>query len=301
MTIVAGRDHLADRQPRDIAHRVFEELDRGGAGPGALHRDVLAVVAHQFADARRAVDVRDDLDHEVRPRQALQDRRRIELAVLVAHCRRHAEHRAVMQRADESLAFVRDLRTGQLLGKAPDLASAGDRRIVIEVHGVHVAAFLHRAVRPPEAHRDDLAGLGVVAETGGIRHADELIGDRVGRHLERFRHHRSQCVRIRAVGDDHEFAVVELVRPPRISGIVERHREGFFANLGELHEPCLLIGDGVDARTLRSAIELLAALDGEIEGEHAVASVRALEHLGVTQRANRVVVAGAPVLLHGQP
>src|SRR5271165_6381825 len=90
--VVAGRDHFVDRQPRDIAHRVLEELDRGRAGPGALHRDVLAMVAHEFADARRAVDVRDDLDHEVRPRQALQDRRRIELAVLVAHCRRHAEH-----------------------------------------------------------------------------------------------------------------------------------------------------------------------------------------------------------------
>src|SRR5271166_5764834 len=46
--VVAGRHHLADRQPRDIAHRVLEELDRGRTGPGALHRDVLAMVAHEF-------------------------------------------------------------------------------------------------------------------------------------------------------------------------------------------------------------------------------------------------------------
>ena len=53
-----------------------------------------------------------------------------------------------MQRADRVSLSMRDLRGGQLLGKAPDLAPAGDRRIVVEVHGVHVAAFLRTPSEP---------------------------------------------------------------------------------------------------------------------------------------------------------
>ena len=200
--------------------------------------------------------MRDDLDHEVGSPEALQDGCGINLMVLVAHRGRHAEHRAIVQRADDGLAFMRDLRTGQLLRKSPDFPPPRNRRIVVEVHGVHVAAFLHRAVGVPKAHRDDLAGLGVVAEAGGIGHADEFIGDRVGRWLQRLRHHRSQFVRIRTVGDDDELAVVELVGPLRISGIVERHRERLFANFGELHELCLLIGDGVVRQDFRSVTRL---------------------------------------------
>src|SRR5271165_1549392 len=44
--VVCGRDYLAHRQPRYVAQRMLEELDRGWPGPGALHRDILHVVAH---------------------------------------------------------------------------------------------------------------------------------------------------------------------------------------------------------------------------------------------------------------
>ena len=99
-----------------------------------------------------------------------------------------------MQGADDDVAFMRDFRAGQLFRKAPDLAPAGDRRIVVEVHGVHIAAFLHRAVLGLEPHRDDLAGFGVVAKAGGIRHADELICDRVARDFQWLRNHLAQSV-----------------------------------------------------------------------------------------------------------
>src|SRR5690349_9938640 len=69
--IMGGRNHFAHRQPRHIAERMIKKLDRCGAGPSPLHRDILHVIAHQLADPRRAVDMRDDLDHEVRPRQRL--------------------------------------------------------------------------------------------------------------------------------------------------------------------------------------------------------------------------------------
>src|ERR1700720_4977965 len=84
--IVGSRNHLTHRQPRHVAQRVLEELDRSWAGPDAHYRDVFHVVAHQLADPRRAVDMRDDLEHEVRPGERLEQRRRVELAMLEAHC-----------------------------------------------------------------------------------------------------------------------------------------------------------------------------------------------------------------------
>ena len=60
-------------------------------------------------------------------RARLLNRCRIELAVLIAHRRRNAEHGAVMQRADDGLALVGHFRRGQLFWKAPDLAPASDR------------------------------------------------------------------------------------------------------------------------------------------------------------------------------
>ncbi len=187
---MGGRKDLAHRQAVHVAHGVVEELQRGRACPRALQRHVLAVVADQLADARRAIDVRDDLDHEGGLGQALQDRRWIDLAMLVAHGRGDAEHRAVVQGAEQRLALVAHLGRGELLGETPDLAAAGDRRIVVEVHGVDVAAFLHLAVLAREADRDHLAGLGVVAEAGRIGHADELVVHRVAERLERLGHDR---------------------------------------------------------------------------------------------------------------
>src|SRR5271165_9896 len=162
--------------------------------------------------------------------------------MLKAHRRGDAQYRAVMQGADDDIAFVLHLWRRQLLWKTPDLASAGDRRIVVEVHGVHIATFLHRAVLGLEPHREHLAGFGVITKAGRVRHADEFVGDRVASHLQRLRHHLTQPIGVGAVGNDDELAVVEFVGARRISRIVERHGEGVAANLGKLHQSYLLNG-----------------------------------------------------------
>src|ERR1700730_15579022 len=243
--IVGSRNHLTHRQPRHVAQRVLEELDRSRPRPGSLHRDVFHVIAHQLADPRRAVDMRDDLDHEVRSGQRLQQRRGIQLAMLETHRGGDAQHRAVVQGTDHNVAFMRHLRAPQLFGEAPDLAPAGDRRVVVEVHGVDIAAFLHRAVPGREPHRDYLARFGVVAKAGGVRHADKFIGDRVGGYFQRLWHHLTQSVDVGAIGDDHEFPIVEFVRARRIGRVVQRHGECIAANFGEFHLWSLLNGNAI--------------------------------------------------------
>src|ERR1700732_3271929 len=42
------------------------------------------------------------------------------------------------------------------------------------------------------------------------------------------------------------------------------------------------------------------AVMGKVEGRELLAVASALEHLGMAQRAHRVVVAGTPMLRHGQ-
>src|SRR5450631_224513 len=99
---------------------------------------------------------------------------------------------------------MRDLWRGELFWKAPDLAPAGDRRIIIKIHGVHIAAFLDRPVGGSEAHRDNLAGLRIIAKGGRIGHADEFIIDRVANDFERFRHHLAESVGIGPVTYDNK-------------------------------------------------------------------------------------------------
>src|ERR1700682_2506346 len=85
-------DHLAHRQPRDVGERVREQAEGGGAGPGLLQRDVLKREAHQFADPGGAVDMRNDLENEIRRLHALEHGVMIDRAVLVAHGGGGAEH-----------------------------------------------------------------------------------------------------------------------------------------------------------------------------------------------------------------
>src|SRR5262245_65919020 len=54
-----------------------------------------------------------------------------------------------------------------------------------------------------------------------------------------------------------------------------------------------------NARGARARLSF-AVVVGEIEGGHAFEIIRPLEHLLVPQRAHSVVIAGAPMLLHGQ-
>jgi hypothetical protein len=68
----------------------------------------------------------------------------------------------------------------QLLGKSPQLASARDRGMIIEIHRMNIAAGFTL-----ETDGDDLAGLAIMPETGGIGHVDEFIFDDRFGHLER--------------------------------------------------------------------------------------------------------------------
>src|SRR5215471_2684318 len=269
--VVRGGNDLMHRKPRNVTLGVLEQLQRRRPAPRALERYILQVIADQFADARAAIDVRDDLDHETRFCEALQQGLRIELVMLVSHGRRHAEHRAEMQGAHQGFALVRDLRRGKLLGKAPDLASAGDRRIVVEIHGVHVAALLDGPAGSTKPHRNDLTGFRVVAEAGGVRHADELVRDRVTGHFQWFRHHFAQRIDVGTVGDDDKFAIVELVRSPGIGRVVERHGESLGTDIGELHgsvssllPKCIELNHAADPRSCcaRSKVKTPSAPSG---------------------------------------
>src|SRR5499427_10861045 len=115
--------------------------------------------------------------------------------------------RAVVERADHLIDLDVERWIGELFRKAPKLAAARDRRLVIEEHAVAVAA-----PAAAEAHGNDLSGFGIVAEAGGIRHADELVLDEGLVHLERLRDDRAQLVRVRSIRNDHEFSVDETIR-----------------------------------------------------------------------------------------
>src|SRR5262249_48994702 len=82
---------------------------------------------------------------------------------------------------------------------------------------------------------------GIVAEPGGVRHTDELVLHQRLVHLERLRHHRAQLVRIRSIGDDHEFPVDETIRARRIRWVRQRHGECPCHDLCFLHAALLLI------------------------------------------------------------
>jgi hypothetical protein len=49
--------------------RVRRQIERRRPGPRALDRDILEMIFDQFADAWRAVDMRNDLEQEVRRRE----------------------------------------------------------------------------------------------------------------------------------------------------------------------------------------------------------------------------------------
>src|SRR5260221_4970359 len=101
-------------------------------------------------------------------------------------------------------------RGRELLRKAPQLAPAGDRRFIVEKHAVRIAALAST-----ERHRDDLAGLGVIAEPGRVRHPNELILYQGSVRLERFGHDRSQLGGIRSISYDQKLTIDETVSVPR--------------------------------------------------------------------------------------
>src|SRR6185437_14807905 len=124
---VHAGQHLEHRQLGHRRQRMRAQIERGRPGPGALERDILEVVLDDLADARRAVDMRDDLQEEVRRRQRRLHRRQIRRLVLVADRCRGDAHRPVIERADDRVDLDVKRGIGKLLGEAPELAAAGDR------------------------------------------------------------------------------------------------------------------------------------------------------------------------------
>src|SRR5262249_43509935 len=105
-------------------------------------------------------------------------------------------------------------------GKAPELAPAGDGRMVVEKHAMGVAALAAL-----ERDWDHLSALGVVAEAGRIRHANEFELDQRLVDLERLGNELAPLPRIRAVRDDEKFAMIEAIWSDRKSRTRQRHRE----------------------------------------------------------------------------
>ena len=247
------------------------------------------MVFDELADARTAVDVRNDLEQEVRLLQSGLDLRQVGLTVLVSHRAGRHPQRTVIERADERIEFGPQCRLAQLFRKAPELPAAGNRPLIVQEHAVGVAA-----PATAERHRDDLAALGIVAETIGIRHADELVLDQrfAFVEFERRRNDRSQLRRIGAIGDDQVFAIDETIRSRRIGRVRQRHRERtpHDFTLAHLNSPC----DWEEPAGLFATVVL------EIERGDAVRTRRAGQHLGMPERAQGIVIAGAPMVLHGQ-
>ena len=180
----------------------------------------------------RAVDMRNDLEQEIRRRKRSFDLRQISFAVLVAHRAGRDPKRTVIQGSDQRVDLGSQRRLRQFLRKAPELAATGDRPLVVEEHAVGVAALA-----AAEGDGDHLPALGVIAEAVRIRHADEFVFHQRFAliEFERLGHHRAQLRRIGAIGDDQVFAVDEPVRSGRIGRAGQRHREGALQHLFLLH------------------------------------------------------------------
>src|SRR5262247_4901265 len=134
--------------------------------------------------------VRNDLEQEIGRQQGSFYRGEIGLLVLVSHRADGNRQGSVVQPADQRVDFRFQRRLRELLWKAPKLASAGDGRMVVEKHAMGVAALAAL-----ERDRDHLSALGVVAEAGRIRHADEFELDQWLVDLERLRNELAQLPR----------------------------------------------------------------------------------------------------------
>src|SRR5499427_116405 len=130
------RDHRDDRQLGDRSQRMRGQRQSCGAGPGTLQRNVLQMIFHELAHARRAVDVGDDLQQEIRHRERGLDGVQVGLAVLITHRAGRDPKRSVIQCANERVDLGLQLRVGELLRKSPELAPAGDRPLVVEEHAM---------------------------------------------------------------------------------------------------------------------------------------------------------------------
>src|SRR6516165_6640633 len=228
---VRGRDDFPDWKIRNRRERVGMKFERRRPSPRSLEDNVREIEANQFADARRPVDMGNDLQQQARLVERLFDDSSVEFAVLIAHRPGRNADASVIQRANQGVPIDFQARLRKLLRKPPEFTSAGDRRVVVEKHGVDIAAYL-----AAKSDRDHLTRLRVIAEAGAVWHADKFVFDDRLHHLERPGNNALQRVAIGPIGDDHVFPVNEPVRPGRIGRVVQRHCVCRLAEHGLIHE-----------------------------------------------------------------
>jgi acetoacetate decarboxylase len=153
-----------------------------------------------------------------------------QVLVLVGHARQGHRLAGVLQAAGQGVAIDLEGDVGQLLGEAPDLPAAGNGRFAVEVH---LGGEIDRLA--PIGAGDHDAGLGVVAEAGGIGHADEFVEHGVAAvRFQGLGNRRADGLGIGLVGDDHVLAVDEAVRPLGIGRAGDGHRGGG-EDFGDVH------------------------------------------------------------------
>src|SRR6516162_1423949 len=106
------------------------KLERRRSRPLTFQLDVFEIVANKLADPRQAVEVWNVRQEKARLTERLHHRGTIELAMLEAHRSGRDPDVSIVQRSHQGVAINRQLRACQFLGKAPELASAGNRRMI---------------------------------------------------------------------------------------------------------------------------------------------------------------------------
>ena len=114
-----GRDDLPDRQVRNRGQGMRAQIERGGAAPGFLECDILHGVLDDLADPRTSVDMRDDLQQEVRRGERGEHPLFVHREVFEAHRTGCDLDRAVVQRAHQGVAIDIERRLGIFLRKTP--------------------------------------------------------------------------------------------------------------------------------------------------------------------------------------
>ena len=94
-----------------------KSCELGGSAPAFLDVNILELIAHQFADARCAVDMRDNLHDEIGFGQASHRLLFVGHAMLVTHRGERTERPTVVQLTDDHIAFVAILGCASFFGK----------------------------------------------------------------------------------------------------------------------------------------------------------------------------------------
>src|SRR5260370_31955922 len=102
---VGCRLDLQHRQLGDGCQGVRGQRQGCGAGPYSLQNDVLEMIFDELADARGAVDVRNNLQQEIRCLKQSHGMRQVGSAVLKPHCAGRNPKRSVIEGADKRVDF----------------------------------------------------------------------------------------------------------------------------------------------------------------------------------------------------